>query len=90
MEILRKIYPSVWQVLIDERNTLMAARLAWIVTKNLDEERKSKILALIGAAHVEGIERLLNNPYLICENIRKFGLPFTEPTLIRRVAVQAS
>jgi hypothetical protein len=37
IETGRKYFPSVWRVLIDERNALMAARLAWITSKNLDE-----------------------------------------------------
>jgi radical SAM protein with 4Fe4S-binding SPASM domain len=88
MEASRKFLPSIWRVLIDERNALMAARLAWIASKNLNEGKNSKILTFVGAAHVEGIRDLLINPLLIKENLSKFNLPFTEPTLIRRVAIQ--
>jgi len=88
MEAGRKLFPSLWQVLIDERNALMAARLAWIASKNLEEGRTSKILTFVGAAHVEGIRELLMNPVTVKENLRKFSLKFTEPTLIRRVAIQ--
>ena len=88
IEASRKLFPSVWQVLIDERNALMAARLAWIASKNLNEGKNSKILAFVGAAHVEEIRNLLMNPILIKENLRKINLPFTEPTLILRVAIQ--
>jgi pheromone shutdown protein TraB len=84
----RKLFPSVWGVLIDERNALMAARLAWIASKNLDEGKNSKILALVGAAHVEGISELLVNPIMIKTNLREFNLTFTEPTLVRRVAIK--
>ena len=88
IEAHRRIFPSVWQVLIDERNALMAARLAWIATKNLNEEKRSKILSFVGAGHVEGIRSLLGNPIRIREDLKNFDLSFTEPTLIRRVAVQ--
>ncbi len=88
IEAGRKLFPSVWRVLIDERNALMAARLAWIASKKLNEGKSCKILAFVGAAHVEGIRDLLLNPLLIKENLRRFNLPFTEPTLIRRVAIQ--
>lgn len=88
IETLRKFFPSVWRVLIDERNALMAARLAWIVSKNLNEEKNGEILAFVGAAHVEGIKDLLMNPILITEKLREFNLSFTEPILVRRVAVQ--
>ena len=88
IEASRKFFPSIWRVLIDERNALMAARLAWIASKNLNEGKNYKILTFVGAAHVEEIKALLMNPLLIKENLRKFNLPFTEPPLIRRVAIQ--
>ncbi len=88
IEALRKFFPSVWRVLIDERNALMAVRLAWIASKNLNEGKNSKILAFVGAAHVEGIKDLLSNPLVIKGQLKKFNLSFTEPTLIRRVAIQ--
>jgi pheromone shutdown protein TraB len=88
IEAGRRFFPSVWRVLIDERNALMAARLAWIASKNLNEGKNSKILTFVGAAHVEGIKDLLMNSLLIKDQLRKFNLSFTEPTLIRRVAIQ--
>jgi radical SAM protein with 4Fe4S-binding SPASM domain len=88
IEALRKFFPSVWRVLIDERNALMAARLAWITSKNLNEEKDSKILAFVGAAHVEEIKHLLMKPILTVQKLREFNLSFTEPILVRRVAVQ--
>ena len=88
MATLRKIFPSVWQVLIDERNALMSARIAWIASKNAREEKQSKILALVGAAHVEGIRELLGKPLLMKHRFAELGLPFTVPTLIRRVAIR--
>lgn len=90
IEAQRRVFPSVWSVLIDERNALMAARLAWMASKNLDEGNKPKILTFVGAAHVDGIKDLLRKPTTIKENLSRFGLPFTEPTRIRRVAVQGA
>lgn len=87
LEQLRKRTPAVWRVLIDERNTLMAARLGWIVSKSLDEGKKPKILAVVGAAHVDGIKGLLANPSAIKESMRRLGLTFKPPTLIRRVRI---
>ena len=66
----------------------MTAKLAWIASKNLNEGKNSKILAFVGAAHVEGIKDLLMNPLFIKDQLRRFNLSFTEPTLIRRVAIQ--
>ena len=35
MEQLRTHLPSMWRVLMDERNALMAGRLAWIATQRI-------------------------------------------------------
>jgi pheromone shutdown protein TraB len=88
IETGRRYFPSVWRVLIDERNAIMAARLAWISSKSLDEGTEPSILTFVGAAHVEGIRDLLQHPLKIRDHLRKFNLSFTDPTLIRRVAVQ--
>ncbi|MFQ5758461.1 MAG: hypothetical protein ACE5IF_02140 [Candidatus Bathyarchaeia archaeon] len=87
LDRLRLEAPHVWRVLIDERNTLMAVRLAWIASEKLRESEEPKILALVGAAHVDGIEALLREPITITENLRRLGLSFTPPTLIRRISV---
>jgi len=78
---------SVWRVLIPERDTLMAARLAWIATENLRAKRNPNILALVGAAHVNGISSLLKNPLEIKENLQGLNLEFTPPTLVRRIKI---
>jgi len=65
----------------------MAARLAWITTQSLKAERNPKVLVLVGAAHVNGIKFLLRNPMAIKENLRQLELPFTPPTLIRRIQI---
>jgi len=88
LEELRKRAPAVWRVLIDERNTLMAARLAWIVSSHLKEGKKPKVLALVGAAHVDGIKAMLQKPSTIKENLERLSLKFTLPTQIRRVSVR--
>jgi pheromone shutdown protein TraB len=87
MEALRRISPSIPRVLIDERNALMASRLAWIASRKTNIEQ-SKIIAFVGAAHVKGIKELLRKPLLITDRFIQFGLFFSEPTLIRRVAIQ--
>lgn len=88
IEDSRQLFPSVWRVLIDERNVLMAAKLAWIASKNQNEGKNSKILAFVGAAHVEGIKDLLMKPLFMRDQLRRFNLSFAEPTLVRRVAIQ--
>ena len=87
LERLRRGAPHTWRVLIEERNTLMAVRLAWIASEKLKEDKESKILALVGAAHVDGIKALLKEPISIKESLRRLNLTFTPPTLIRRISV---
>lgn len=87
LEVLRARAPHVWRVLIDERNALMAARLAWIVTQKLNRGNSVKALALTGAAHVNGIKKLLSSPSLIREELIRYRLEFTPPKLIKRVSV---
>lgn len=88
IETGRKYFPSVWGVLIDERNALMAARLASIASNALDAGKEPGILTFVGAAHVEGIKNLLHHPLQIRDYLRNFNLSYTDSTLIRRVAVK--
>lgn len=53
-ELLTK-YPSIFNVLIDERNKFMARRLVIIAKKNPDK----KILSVVGAGHKKGMLKLL-------------------------------
>ena len=90
IEIERRYIPSLWRVLIDERNTLMAARTAWILNNNLDRKERPRMLAFVGAAHVDGIRELLQKPIHIKENLEKYQLSYTEPDMIRKISIQAS
>lgn len=86
----KRYFPSVWRVLIDERNALMAARLAWIISEKRENGKEANVLAFVGAAHVDGIRELLEEPRLIRRSLKRFDLSFTEPTLMRRVAIQGN
>jgi pheromone shutdown protein TraB len=83
----RRNNPSLWRVFIDERNTLMAARTAWIVNQKMDNEEQPKLLAFVGAAHTDGIKKLLKDPILIKNNLKEYNLSFTKPSLIRRTSI---
>ncbi len=87
LEVLRARAPHVSRVLIDERNALMAARLAWIVTQKLRKNEEVKVLALTGAAHVSGIKDLLGSPLQTGRELQRLGLRFEPPRLIRRIGV---
>jgi pheromone shutdown protein TraB len=49
-------YPNVYRVLVTERNYVMAKRLYSLMRANPDKH----ILAIVGAGHVEEIDRLLH------------------------------
>lgn len=55
MNDLKKRYPSIYKVLIDERNHVMAKNIYTIMSKN---EHK-KILVIIGAGHEEALMKLV-------------------------------
>lgn len=51
LEELKKKYPNIYEVLIDERNKFMAKKL-FLLTRN---HPNKKILCVIGAGHEEGV-----------------------------------
>ena len=50
---VKKNYPSVYNVLIEERNIIMSARLIKLMQEN------KKVLAIVGAGHVSGMEKII-------------------------------
>ena len=53
----KKRYPTLYQVLVIERNQIMTKNLNKLIINNKDK----KILAIIGAGHKKDIEKLLEN-----------------------------
>jgi len=88
LELLQKISPQIWRVLIEERNALMAARLANIVSNIIEHGEKPNVLALMGAAHVGDVKKFLKNPTLITTTLKRLELSYSPPTLIRKIKLQ--
>jgi pheromone shutdown-related protein TraB len=59
IEHTKKRYPSLYKILIDERDKHMAKRISLIKKKNPDKN----ILAVVGAGHVPGIKKYLNTNF---------------------------
>jgi pheromone shutdown protein TraB len=78
---------TYWRVLLHERDALMAARLAWITTTSLEKGETPRVLALVGAAHVEAMKAMLNDPAVLKRRLDRLELPFTPPVLMRRVMI---
>ena len=55
IKLMKGRYPSIYKVLIDERNKVMADNLIRIMKDNPDK----KIVAVVGAGHEEGLKKLL-------------------------------
>lgn len=75
--------PSIYRVLIEERNHIMAARLIDIANKY----GSGKTLVLTGMAHVDGIRYLIDNPSIIRAGFERYGLNYSPPERVRRVKV---
>ena len=76
MEMFKDEAPSVYEVLVHERDAYLAARLMQLP--------QDKVVAVVGAGHKPGIERYLNNPETL-PNLRdlekideKKGLPWAK------------
>ncbi len=57
VKLMKEKYPSIYKVLIDERNKVMADNLIKIMKDNPDK----KIVAVVGAGHEEGLVKLLTS-----------------------------
>ena len=55
MGMMRKRYPNIYRVLVEERNVFMAQNLSGIMLSNPDK----KVLAVVGAGHEEDILNLV-------------------------------
>ena len=56
LEETKTQYPSIYNILIKERNQIMAKNLS----KLEDNNKEQKILVIIGAGHVKGIKKILS------------------------------
>jgi len=52
---MKKRYPSIYKVLVEDRNKYMVKKLVKLMRANPDK----KILAIVGAGHEEGMKKLL-------------------------------
>jgi len=55
MNYIQKAYPSVYRVLIEERNQYMVARIKHLVALNPD----AVLVVVVGAGHIHGMQKLL-------------------------------
>ena len=57
MDLLKTRFPSLYNILVQERNQIMANRILTIAKKHPD----SKMLVVVGAGHVDGINKILES-----------------------------
>ena len=85
VELMRKKFPTLWKVLILERNVFMTCSLTYLISHYLERKVKEfKILVFVGAVHVEGIKQLLTQPKKAFQALESLGIGFTKPYKIRR------
>lgn len=76
LELLAQEFPTMKQVLIDDRNTVMAGRIIKA------EEKYGSVLAVVGDGHVEGIQRILNRGDISVVRLKELrGMEMTEECL---------
>jgi pheromone shutdown protein TraB len=73
LEEIGKKFPTIKRTLIDERNELMARRLAEL------HEKHQKIVVCVGDGHVPGISKLLTEKQIPFETIRLHQLQSFKP-----------
>ena len=61
MKHVKHRYPSLFKILIDERDRYMAKHLLLIMKDNPEK----KILAVVGAGHVKGIKKYLEKLFVV-------------------------
>lgn len=57
MKVMRRKYPGFYNVLLEDRNRYMAKRIFQIMRSNPGK----KIMAIVGAGHIEGIKKHINS-----------------------------
>ncbi|MDP3918711.1 MAG: TraB/GumN family protein [Nanoarchaeota archaeon] len=57
ISLIKDRYPSVYKVLIDERNKYMAKKLQILMKQNPD----AKIVVVVGAGHIKGMKEILEH-----------------------------
>jgi pheromone shutdown-related protein TraB len=71
--IIRERYPSIYKVLIEERNKVMAEKLKGLVLSG------KRVVAVVGAGHVAGIMDILREPeYSYAYTFDGEDLPFSD------------
>ncbi len=83
LRIMRDAFPTLWRVLILERNALMACRLIHVVNHYFERTKRDfRVVVLTGAAHLEGLEGLLKRPRETIGLLNRLGVAFSPPTLL--------
>lgn len=78
--LMRRNFPTLWKVLIVERNIFMACSIIYVILHYLESGlQEFKIIFLVGAAHVEGIKQLIKHPKKAFQALESLGISFRKP-----------
>ncbi|WP_048146837.1 TraB domain-containing protein [Pyrococcus abyssi] len=59
----RRKYPTMYKILVEERNLYMARNIMRIVDILLERKKKVKVVAVVGLGHKKGIEKILSRSF---------------------------
>lgn len=79
MREVKKKYPNIYKVLVEERNEIMARRLHRI----LEENPEKKVVAIVGAGHEEGIIAILKRLKPVTEEKSSIQLIYKAPKIVQ-------
>jgi pheromone shutdown protein TraB len=85
VELMRRNFPTLWKVLILDRNIFMACGLIYLISHYLENDHQEfKITFMVGAAHVEGIKQLIKQPKKAFQALESLGISFRKPYSIKK------
>jgi pheromone shutdown protein TraB len=88
LEAMKRACPTIWHVLIDERNALMGYRVRKIIENYWKEGIKDpKLIVITGAAHVNGVKSYIRNLKRALEDLKKCGIKVSDAYRIKRIPV---
>jgi pheromone shutdown protein TraB len=83
--LMRQAFPTLWKVVIVERNIFMACSVISVISHYLERGLTGfKVVLVVGAAHVEGIQQLLQQPTKAFQTLESLGIGFRKPYTLAR------
>lgn len=83
--LMKKAFPTLWRVLIVERNLFMACSVIAVISHYLERGLEEfKVVVVVGATHVAGIQQLLHHPKETVQALESLGIGFQKPVMVKQ------